>query len=80
MGNYMGILRKTNIQSANIIRRNSVSKNKWASDQIYQYNTNHTTGNSTKKRTNLNNQSRNNIHSNYALFADDTSIDINNII
>ena len=55
-----------------------IAENKWTSDQIQQRNINQTMGNHTAIHAELKNHN-NTTRSNYALFADDASIDINDI-
>ena len=78
MGNFTNKLNKSNCQQANKIRRNIAAEHKWASDQIQQ-NIKHAMDDYAKIHTQLDNHNKTAIKSNYSLFSDDTSIDINNI-
>ena len=80
MDNYANKLNQTNTQQTNILKRNTLSGNKWTSVQIQHSNINHAMGKRIKIHTKLANLNNTRIKLNYDLFADDASIHINNII
>ena len=78
MGDFEMTLKKTNITQNNIIIRDQDAETKWTSHQLDQYNNKLFQDNPTKQHIILH-TNRSNKKTNYAMFADDTSIDINNI-